>query len=295
MTVAGGGTLFFPTGERCGAGALSRCTLQEQADAAPMSKQRRDTSVVNIDIADIASIETRRFLRHLCVVSSDGHPALKPTTVVVAEDHASIRMMVVRLLESSGRYRVLQQLSDGTQVAEVCEKLRPQLLIVDVDMPGRGGLDVARDVRAKSPDTHILIFTGLTDPRTIREAIEAGVEGMIEKSAPLEEFERAVALVSIGREYFGDSVNQSLSLFLDPTSTGRSDGRLSMRESEILTFVADGLSNKEMADRLRLSVKTIQNHRHRLMQKIGARNGADLARKAFDLGLLRRYPQPPKG
>jgi DNA-binding NarL/FixJ family response regulator len=59
--------------------------------------------------------------------------------------------------------------------------------------------------------------------------------------------------------------------------------------------VADGLSNKEMADRLRLSVKTIQNHRHRLMQKIGARNGADLARKAFDLGLLRRNPQPPKG
>lgn len=213
---------------------------------------------------------------------------MKPTTVIVADDHATVRTMLVRFLEATGRYRVLEQVSDGSCVADDCARLQPQLLILDVDMPGPGGLQVARDVRVKSPHTHILIFTGVTDPQTIRQAIETGVEGMIEKSAPLEDFERAVAMVSVGREYFGEAVNQGLSRSLGPSAQPRTDERLSVREAEILSLVVDGLSNKEMAGRLGLSVKTVQNHRHRLMQKLGARNGADLARKAFERGLVKR-------
>jgi DNA-binding NarL/FixJ family response regulator len=220
-------------------------------------------------------------------------PASKgPLTIYLAEDHIAIRELLVAHLRMQPAYSVIGQTDDGRQVVEDCTRLKPRLLILDLGLPGLNGVEVARALTKAVPQTHILIFTSHHDAATVRQVLEAGARGMVEKSAPFDQLVKAIEAVSAGRAFFGDAVTASLQRsFSDPVAT-RTVDNLTTREREVLQLVAEGLSNKEISSRLGISVKTAENHRHNLMRKLGAHNGSDLTREAYRLGLLRADRAP---
>lgn len=225
---------------------------------------------------------------NFAAVSPETEPSqwVKPVSVVIAEDHVAIGTLLSRLLEARGAYRVLEQFTRGADVARRCHELRPQLLILDIELPDMSGLQVAREVAATTPETHILVFSGNIHPEVVCDALRAGVRGILEKTAGLELLESAVATVSLGRDFFGPAVlpilPQALRLMQDAPTDGLTD-----REREILVLVAEGMSNRAIAQRLGISERTVGNHRANTMGKLGAHNAADLTREAMRLGLVR--------
>lgn len=208
-------------------------------------------------------------------------------TVYLADDHVAIREMMARSLEIGLGFRVVGQSNDGRRVLDECRQLKPQLLVLDLGLPGLHGLEVARALTATHPDVQILVFSSQDDPATVRQALQAGARGMVEKTAPLETLLRAAQAVAAGKAYFGDVVTQALQQSFAQPVTTQSPDLLTTREREVLQLVAEGLTNKEIAARLGISVKTTENHRHHIMAKIGARNATDLTREAYRLGLIR--------
>jgi DNA-binding NarL/FixJ family response regulator len=210
-----------------------------------------------------------------------------PISIYVAEDHVAIRELLVSHLGMLPGYRVVGQTHDGHQVVKDCLLLQPRLLILDLGLPALNGVEVARTLTKSVPNMQILIFTSHHDAATVRQVLEAGARGMVEKSAPFDRLLKAIEAVAAGRAYFGEAVTEALQRsFMDPPVT-RSNDQLTTREREVLQLVAEGLSNKEVSTRLGISVKTAENHRHNLMRKLGAHNGSDLTREAYRLGFLR--------
>lgn len=216
----------------------------------------------------------------------------KPSTVLIAEDHTAIRDLLVRHLSASSQYQVIGQVEDGTHVISECERLQPRVLILDVDLPGLDGVVVARALQTRAPETHILVFSGFADHVTVRETMRAGVRGFVEKTAGIEIFDKALAAVSVGHTFFGDRI-----LELAKTKPDEDGEKLSGRQMEVLQMVSQGLTTREISDRLRISLRTAEHHRHRLMSRLGAHNAADLTREAYRLGILQgprelRHPKP---
>jgi DNA-binding NarL/FixJ family response regulator len=210
-----------------------------------------------------------------------------PVTVYLAEDHIAVREMLARCFQALPGYQVIGQSNDGRVVVDDCLRLMPRLLILDLGLPGLHGTEVARRVSKANPETQILIFSSQCDPATVRQVLEAGARGMVEKSAPFDTLLTAIKTVGEGKASFSEAVTQSLQQsFLTPVTTGGPD-LLTAREREVLQLVGEGSSNKEISTRLGISVKTAENHRHNVMRKLQARNASDLTREAFRLGLIR--------
>ncbi|MBI4625299.1 MAG: response regulator transcription factor [Verrucomicrobia bacterium] len=209
-----------------------------------------------------------------------------PTTVYLAEDHVAIRELLVRHLEMLPAYRVVGQASDGTLVAADCQRLKPRVLVLDLGLPGVGGVEIAQTVTRESPHTRILVFTAHHTPAVVRQALEAGALGMVEKSAPFDTLLRALEAVAVGRAFFGEAITQQMQQAFQAPAANDPSGGLTPREHEVLKLVAGGRSNKEIAEQLGISIKTAENHRHNLMTKLDAHNAADLTRAAFQFGVL---------
>lgn len=217
----------------------------------------------------------------------------QPLTLYIAEDHTAIRELLVNYLSMAKAYKIVGQTADGRKVVEDCRRLSPQLLILDLGLPGLGGLEIARTLSRELPQISILIFSSHDDALTVRQAMEAGARGMVEKSSSFETLLKAIDTVGAGRAFFGAAVTQALhKAFIDQT-TSRSPDSLTPREREVLQLVAEGRSNKEIQTALGISLRTAENHRHNLMRKLDAHNAADLTRAAYRLGVLRSDKAPP--
>jgi len=210
--------------------------------------------------------------------------------VYLAEDHVAVRELLAAYLQVLPGYTVVGQSGDGRVAAEAIEALKPQVLIADLGLPGLDGIRLMREVAKTSPATQMLVFTSHSDAATVRQAFEAGARGMVEKSSPLSKLREALETVALGKPFFSDTVGRQLQLSMGQPA--RSPDGLTLREREILQLVAEGLSNKEVSQRLGISLKTAENHRHNLMAKLGARNASDLTREAFRLGLMRMEVAP---
>jgi len=210
----------------------------------------------------------------------------------IAEDHVAIREVLAAYLASVATIHIVGQATDGLSAIKLCLELKPDVVLLDIDMPGLNGISVARKLTAEIPDTQILIFTSHHDGATVRQAIEAGARGMIEKTGPVDALLKAIEAVAEGRSYFGSKIAHVLQhSMLEPSSSPLSD-QLTGREREILQLVAEGYSNKELCTRLGISLRTVENHRHNLMRKLGAHNSADLTREAFRMGMIRNLTPP---
>ena len=200
--------------------------------------------------------------------------------VAVVDDHAFMRDLIARELNrSEKRYNVVASVGTAADAVAVCRRLTPHLLVLDINLPDRTGVAAVPDIRRASPRTRILLCTAHPKDEWLDEASRCGADGFVEKTNTWDEFLTAVDRVSRGQRYFCAEVAPRKS------RNTESKLRLTPREEEILKLIARGLTTKEIAAQLFISIPTVETHRANLMTKTGGRNVAGLVRFAMDVGL----------
>jgi two-component system response regulator NreC len=215
-------------------------------------------------------------------------------TVVLADDHAMVRDGLRRILEESGEIEVVGEASDGLEAVSIVERLRPRVVLMDISMPGLNGVEAARRIKVQCPRVAAVFLTMHESEQYFLEALRCGAEGYVPKSAPASDVVEAVRVAARGQVYLHPSVARFLlrSFLETAMPPAHSDGyeRLTPREREILSLVANGLTNEEIATRLVLSANTVHRHRTSLMQKLGLHNRLEVLRYCMSRGLLPAHP-----
>lgn len=206
----------------------------------------------------------------------------KQTTVVLADDHAVVRSALRLMLEGEPEIEVVAEAGDAEAATRYVKGHRPDVLILDINMPGGSGLAAIPKIREQSPDTRIVVLTMQDETAFAREALQAGVLGYILKEAASEELVKAVRMAAQGRTY----LQPELGARLASEPEGTAPGDLSDREVEVLKLIALGHTNNEIAERLFLSVRTVESHRAHIQQKLAMNNRSDLVRYAIEHGLI---------
>ncbi len=211
----------------------------------------------------------------------------KAKTVVVVEDQTAICEMIIEMLELRGVYRVLGSTADGTEGLALAKQLKPDILILDILLPGISGLEVLRQLHDKQPDLKVLVFSGKSEKQLARGMLSLGVRGFVPKSARLSELRQAVDAVAAGDTWFSESFQQAMTDALTaPESDVDAKGTtLTDREKEIAVLLAQSTSSKEVAQKLDISAKTVENHRTNLMRKLGVHDVAGVIRYVIRQGL----------
>jgi DNA-binding NarL/FixJ family response regulator len=206
--------------------------------------------------------------------------------LVIIEDQTAIREMLAEILRLDPAYQLVGESGDGQSAQVLCLEVKPDVLVLDAKLPGLNGVDLLRRIGKKLPQMRVLVFSGHENPMLVREMLEAGAHGFVEKTAGLLEFKKGLETVANGGTYFGPAVAALLrNVVANPSSTSASDF-LTDREREILQLVAESNSTKDIAAKLSISVKTVDNHRTNLMRKLNLHNVASLTRYALEIGLI---------
>jgi DNA-binding NarL/FixJ family response regulator len=210
----------------------------------------------------------------------------KAIRVVIADDHEVVRQGLRGIIETQAGWTVVAEAHDGRDALARAHEHRPDVVVMDVAMPGLNGVDATRLIRSELPSTRVLILTMHQAEHIVDEALDAGANGFLFKADAGREIINAVNALLHDRPYFTGPVAR---MILEGYLRGKGDTptqRLSVREREILQLLAEGHTTKEVADRLKLSVKTGETHRANLMKKIGARSTAGLVRYAIRNGII---------
>jgi two-component system response regulator NreC len=201
--------------------------------------------------------------------------------IVLADDHAVVRSALRLLLDAEEDLEVVAEAGDIESTIRYVRGHKPDVLVLDLNMPGGRSLGAVPEMLSASPDTSVVVLTMETDPAYAREAIQAGVLGYVLKEAVDEELVNAVHLAAAGKTYLQPELGAKLA-----ADTGESADGLSERELEILRLIALGHTNTEIAEQLYLSVRTIESHRAHVQQKLKLNKRSDLVRYALEHGLL---------
>lgn len=202
--------------------------------------------------------------------------------VVIADDHGVVRQGIRGVLEGVDGLEVVGEAGDGHEALEMVNELAPDVVILDVNMPGKTGLEVTTDLREAAHPVRVLILSMHDDPEYVLQAVRSGADGYVLKDAAPAELRDAVQAVHEGREYFTARVTQQLSVGLrqeieEEQLRARLDS-LTNRETEVLLHVAQGLTNREIGEKLEISPRTVETHRERVMDKLRIRTVAGLTR-----------------
>jgi DNA-binding NarL/FixJ family response regulator len=188
------------------------------------------------------------------------------------------------------RYKIVGETGDGHAAMQLCIDLNPDVVVLDAKLPGLNGVDVLRRLTKLLPHMRVLDFSGHENPQLVREMLEAGAHGFVEKTAGLMEFKKGLETVAGGGTYFGPAIAALLrSVVANPERAGTASP-LTEREREILQLVAESNSTKEIASKLGISVKTVDNHRTNLMRKLNLHDVASLTRYALETGVIGHRP-----
>jgi DNA-binding NarL/FixJ family response regulator len=208
--------------------------------------------------------------------------------IVVADDHEIVRHGVRNLLESEDDLQVIADATTGRGAVQLCEKHRPDIAILDLGMPDLNGMEATRQIRKSCPDTRVLIFTMHETERLVQEVFQAGAQAYVLKSDAGKHLVHAIRTVHRGEHFFSSKVTEVifegfLRSAAGETSPAASDDALrpTAREREILQMLAEGKSNKEVAQTLGISVKTAETHRAAIMRKLKLNSLSDLVRYAI--------------
>ncbi|MGB0743309.1 MAG: response regulator [Opitutales bacterium] len=201
--------------------------------------------------------------------------------VIVIEDQTILRDLICQLLEGYTDMVIIASSGDGAKGYELCLEHSPDLVILDIMLPNLNGSEVLRRLKAKNPRANILIFSAVSSNSMVNRLLKSGVTGYIEKDAGLDELEKAISLVSEGRSYFSPRVVEAMRELM--ASGGQEDSleSLTNREREIVQLIAESYSNKEIASKLGMSVRTADTHRTNIMKKLGLHDVAALTRWAI--------------
>ena len=209
--------------------------------------------------------------------------------IVIADDHEVVRQGVRGVLDGEDGFHVVGEAQDGDAAIALVADVQPDVLVLDVNMPGKSGLDVTRELRAAGVSVRILILSMHDEPEYVLQAVRSGADGYVLKDVSPAELRDAVRAVYEGREYFTAQVSQQLSVGLreeieEQQLRTRLDS-LTPRETEVLLLIAEGHTNREAGDRLDISPRTIETPRERVMDKLRVRTVAGLTRFVVEHGL----------
>lgn len=214
-------------------------------------------------------------------------PAHSPTPirVLIVEDQTAIRQMLGAFVAALPGFAVAGEAGDVEEALRVAEATKPRVVVLDWMLLGGLGLDFLRSVRI-DPPPYVLVFSANTTDLAVRESLAAGAKGYLEKTASFHEFTAALRAVGDGQTYLGPAIAQSVRRIVRQPEKVDRNMELSVREREVLRFLAEGMSSKVIAERLGLSVRTVENHRSSITRRTGLRSVAQLTLHAVRLGLI---------
>jgi len=212
--------------------------------------------------------------------------------IVLAEDHTILREGLKSLLSSSQDFEVIGEAGDGREAIRCVEKLKPDLILIDLSMPRMNGMEAIREIRRLSKEVKILVLTVHKSEEYILATFKAGADGYVLKDATHEELLMAIKSVLKGKNYISPEISEKvLEGYLEGRKRLKSQTSwetLTSREREILKLIAEGYKNKEIAEELCISVKTVEKHRSNLMEKLNLHNVQALTAFAIEKGLVAR-------
>jgi DNA-binding NarL/FixJ family response regulator len=211
------------------------------------------------------------------------------TDILLADDHPIVRQGLRALLESEPHFRLVGEAGDGIEAVRLAERLRPDVLITDMMMPGLNGLEVTRQVTKSVPKTRVIILSMYANDAYVFESLRNGASGYVLKDSQPSDLIEAVREVAAGRRYLSPPLSErALELYERKVESAPDDPYelLTTREREVLQMVAEGRTSVEIANRLFISPRTAEGHRANLMRKLGLQNHTDLVRFALKRGIL---------
>jgi len=210
-------------------------------------------------------------------------------TVLLADDHPIVRQGLRHLLETQPDFKVVGEASDGLEASQMAERYRPDVLVVDLMMPGLNGLEVTRQVSQRSPGTRIIVLSMHNNDAYVLQALKRGASGYVLKDSGPAEVIKAVNQVMLGRRYLSESISERLvEMLIKQTGQLPADPyeELTNREREVFQLTAEGCSSSEIAGRLCISPRTVEVHRANIMDKLGLHSQMDLLRYAVRRGVV---------
>jgi DNA-binding NarL/FixJ family response regulator len=212
--------------------------------------------------------------------------------IVIAEDHTILREGLRSLLSSSQDFEIVGEAEDGHMAIQCVEKCKPDLILMDLSMPRMNGMDAIREIKRQSPQTKILVLTVHKAEEYILATLHAGADGYVLKDTTHTELVMAIRSVLMGKPYLSPGISEKvIEGYLEGRKTLKTRSSwetLTQREREILKLIAEGYKNKEIADYLCISPKTVEKHRANLMEKLDLHNVQALTTFAIEKGLVSR-------
>jgi DNA-binding NarL/FixJ family response regulator len=211
------------------------------------------------------------------------------TTIVLADDHPIVREGLRTVLQRESDLTVVGEASDGIETLLLVERLKPTILILDIRMPGKNGLEVAREIARISPETRVLILSMYAGEGYVMEALASGVAGYILKETDTGNLVPAIRQIMGGTRYLSPSVNDRvINAYVQRTQGGTVDplDTLTVRERQVLRLLAEGRNNPDIAEHLSISVRTAEHHRANLMRKLKLKSSAEIAAFAKSRGVV---------
>ena len=215
-------------------------------------------------------------------------PSIK---IILTEDHQLLRDGIKALI-ASGNIEIIGEASTGTELWKLMESAQPDIILMDISLPDVSGIDLTRTLSERYPEVKVLILSMFTDESFISQAIKAGAKGYLHKNTTREEMLLAIDTVYSGNEFYSDNISKIiLKSYIDNAKKNGDEINnpneiLSKREIEILKMFADGFINKEIADKLFISIRTVESHKNHIMQKLNLKTQVELVKYAIRHNLI---------
>jgi two-component system response regulator NreC len=214
----------------------------------------------------------------------------KPISVLLVDDHAMFRAGIRALLEAEGHVEVVGEGSSGDEAVDLVRALKPDVVVMDLSMPGSNGLEATRRIAALELDTNVLVLTVHAEEEYLVPVVEAGASGYLTKTSADTDLLEAIRIVARGQVFLPP---KATTLLLKQYKAAEADGEaglrdLSTREQEVLALTAEGFSSREIGKKLFISPKTVDTYRSRIMDKLGLNHRSELVRFALKVGLLKQ-------
>ena len=224
--------------------------------------------------------------------SSSGGANPRQIRVLLVDDHAVIRQGLKMLLESRPEIEVVADCENGREALLIVERLKPDVVLMDVVMPGLNGIEATRQIRKASSTTRVVILSGFVDEEQITGALRSGASGYLVKNSDVSELVLAIQTVNRGNQYYSAALSEGFDIPELQLQARRPDQKtgldtLTAREREVLQLIAEGHTNSQIADELVVSVKTVEAHKAHIMDKLKARSRTDLIRYALKRGIVK--------
>lgn len=211
---------------------------------------------------------------------------MSSVTVLLIDDHELVRSLVAGAIRETDGFDVCGEAANAEQAVEIARRTKPNVVVLDSMLPGQQGPDAVENILRVSPYSRVLMFSGVTDPLALRRALGAGARGFVSKSAPFDELIEGIRSVHAGSIFCGAGSRRLVQRIIQDLPGSEPSMPISSRERDVLSGIARGLSSKEIATQLGLSVFTIENHRRRIMDRTGVHSIAGLTLLALEMGLV---------